>query len=93
MSGPGFSPVVAALWAAAGGGFGLAYFAMLRRTAEILGAARGRATAVALTLGRLAAAIGFLALAAHFGTVPLLAAFLGFLAARARALRALRKAA
>ena len=38
---------------------------------------------LALTLGRIAAAVAFLGFAAKFGAAPLLAAFLGFLLARA----------
>ncbi len=41
-----------------------------------------------LTLGRFAAAAGFLGVAASSGALPLLTGFLGFLLARAAALRA-----
>lgn len=79
-----------AAMAAAGLAFGLAYFAALRRTVLLLGSG-GRLGPAALSLGRIAAAVIFLGLAARFGAVPLLAAFLGFLLARALALRALRR--
>ena len=78
------------LWGMAGLGFGLVYFAMLRRTVELYGTARNRASPALLTAGRLAAAIVFLGTAASFGASPLLAAFFGFLAARGMALHAAR---
>jgi hypothetical protein len=79
---------VASAWAVAGFGFGLGYFAALRRTVEFYGAGRASLVPIALTLGRIAAAIVFFSLAARFGALPLLAAFLGFLLARSLALRA-----
>lgn len=88
---------LAAAFAVAGLGFGGAYFAALRRTAELLaasGAGSGaRLLPAALTLGRLAVAIVFLGCAARVGALPLLTALAGFLAARALALRAVRRAA
>jgi len=74
----------------AGFGLGRLYFMAVRRTAELYGSAGDWRLPVVLTAGRvLAAAAGF-ALAAQFGAGPLLAAFLGFLAARRLALRGAR---
>ena len=73
--------------------FGLGYFIALRRTVEVFVGGRGRLLPAALTLGRLAAAILFLGLAARFGALPLLTALLGFLLARALVLRAARRIA
>lgn len=84
---------LAAAFAVAGLGFGGAYFAALRRTAELLAASGARLLPAALTLGRLAVAIVFLGCAARVGALPLLTALAGFLAARALALRAVRRAA
>jgi hypothetical protein len=78
--------------ALAGFVFGLAYFAALRRTAILFAARRGWLVPLALTLGRIGAAVVFLAFAAKMGAASLLAAFAGFLLARAVALRALGRA-
>ena len=67
--------------------FGLLYFAAVERTALLLAARKGLIGPISLTLGRVAAATLFLALAAQFGDASLLSAFLGFLLARAVALR------
>jgi hypothetical protein len=72
--------------ASAGFIFGRVYFAALRRTAVEIVTGSGWMFVVALTLGRYGAAIIFLGLAAQFGAIPLLSAFLGFLAARRVAL-------
>ena len=77
-------PVAAGL---AGFVFGLFYFAAVERTAVLLAAKRGLLGPISLTLGRVVAATLFLALAAQFGDASLLSAFLGFLLARAVALR------
>jgi hypothetical protein len=77
--------------ASAGAAFGLVYFAALDRTVVLLAAGRGWLGPAALTFGRIAAATLFLALIARLGAAPLLAAFLGFLAARAVALCAARR--
>lgn len=82
---------LSAAMAAAGFAFGLAYFAALRRSIAFLAASADWHRPIALTLGRLAAAALFLLLAAKLGALPLLAAFVGFLAARAVALRAARR--
>jgi len=90
MSDPGL--VFASAWAAAGFGFGVAYFAVLRRSVELYRAGDARLVPIALTLGRIAGAILFFGLAVRFGALPLLAALLGFLLARPLALRAPRGA-
>ena len=90
MTAPNSSIALAAAWTLGGLVLGLAYFSALRRTVEVFADGRGRLLPAALTLGRLAAAILFLGLAARFGALPLLTAFLGFLLARALALRAAR---
>jgi len=83
------SLIVGALVAAglAGFVFGLCYFAVVERTAVLLAARKGLLGPISLTLGRLAAATLFLALAAQFGDAPLLSALFGFLLARTVALR------
>jgi N-ATPase, AtpR subunit len=84
-------PALALTMAVGGFVFGLVYFAALRRTATSFTAGR-RLVALALTLGRIGAAVLFLGLAAKLGAASLLAAFLGFLLARMVALRAARSA-
>jgi F1-F0 ATPase (N-ATPase) AtpR subunit len=84
---------LATAWALGGFLFGLGYFIALRWTVDVLVGGQRRLLPVALTLGRLAAAILFLGLAARFGALPLLIAFVGFLLARALALRAARRIA
>ncbi len=66
---------------------GLGYFAALRRTVSLFVSGAGWAAPVALAVFRLAGAGCGLALAAWFGAPILLAAALGFLAARSLALR------
>ena len=78
------APIAAGL---AGFVFGLVYFAAVERTAILLAARKGLIGPISLTLGRVAAATLFLALVAQFGDASLLSAFLGFLLARAVALR------
>ncbi len=72
--------------------FGLSYFAAVERTAVLLAARKGLLGPILLTLGRIAAATAFLAFAAQFGDASLLSAFIGFLLARAVALRKARRA-
>ena len=72
--------------------FGLAYFAALKLSVTLLVGGNGWLGPLALTLGRLAAAAGFLFVAAKLGAGPLLGSFVGFLMARAMALRAERRA-
>ncbi len=81
-------PALAA--AAAGLAFGIPYFAALQRSVARYVEGGGRFRVAALTAARLAAAIGFFALAAHFGTMVLIAGFIGFLLARTFALRRAR---
>lgn len=76
----------------AGTAFGLLYFTALRRTSVLLAGNGGWTGALGFTLARIGGVVLFLGLAARFGAVPLLAAFTGFLAARAIALRAVRRA-
>lgn len=73
--------------AVTGLGFGLVYFAALRRTVALFAADGGWRGPVALTVGRIAAAVVLLAFVARLGAAPLVAAFVGFLLARAFALR------
>jgi hypothetical protein len=73
--------------------FGLAYFAALRRTADLFSAGKGYLVPAALTLGRFAGAVAVFGLAAWLGALPLLAALLGFLLARTAALRTARRTA
>ena len=84
---PGTSAAAALL---AGFAFGRAYFILLRRTVDFFAAGHGRLVPAVLTFGRLGAAILFLTIAAKSGALPLLGGFMGFLLARAAALRALR---
>ncbi len=85
-------PVLLAAMALAGIAFGLIYFAAVQRTAILFAAGRGWLAPVALTIARIALAAAFLAFAARLGAAPLLAAFAGFMLARAVALRAARRA-
>jgi hypothetical protein len=78
------------LMAVAGLLLGIAYFRALRRSV-LLFVGGGRWPAVALTLVRLVATVALLVLAARLGPLPLLAAFLGFLASRLLALRSWRR--
>lgn len=83
--------VLIAALAASGVLLGRCYFASLRwsvarYTAGRLSAAQG----MGLALARVAGAAALLALAARLGAPALLAAFLGFIAARAWALRSAR---
>ena len=72
--------------------FGLLYFATLKRAAALFASGSSWMGPLGLTLGRIAAAVIFLSLAARLGAAALLAAFLGFLVARALALRPERRA-
>jgi len=78
------APVAAAL---AGFIFGLFYFAAVERTAVLIASKKAVLGPISLTLGRLAAATLFLALAAQLGAALLLDAFFGFLVARVVALK------
>ena len=83
---------LAVLLAAGGLIFGWGYFAALRRGVVAYVAHNRGWRAVAWTLARLAAAVLFFGLAVRAGAWPVLAAFLGFLAARQIAVRAARRA-
>ena len=87
------NPGLAILTVAAGFFFGRAYFATLKRSVALLATGRNWAGPIALTLARIAAAGGVFFLAAKLGAVPLLTALLGFLLARAVAVRTARRAA
>ena len=84
---------LATAWALGGFLFGLGYFIALRRTVDVFVGGQRRLLPMVLTLSRVAAAILLLGVAARFGALPLLAAFAGFLLARALALRAVRRIA
>lgn len=79
------------MMAIAGCVFGWHYFAMLKRSVTLFVGGKGRRGVLALTLGRMGAAATFLFIAAKLGAASLLAAFTGFLLARALALRAERR--
>jgi hypothetical protein len=74
--------------AATGVLFGQLYFAALRRNVASFVDGNGWMRPLALTVGRLGAAVVFLIFVARLGAVPLLGSLTGFLVARARALRA-----
>ncbi|SMF81291.1 N-ATPase, AtpR subunit [Tistlia consotensis] len=75
--------ILAALpWLPLGGLVGWAFFASLRRVAELYLGGGGAGRALALQLGRLALAGVLFWLAARQGAAPLGALFLGFLLAR-----------
>jgi hypothetical protein len=77
--------------AAAGTAFGLVYFAALRWTSVLLAPDGGWMFPLAFTASRMGGAIAFFVLAAKLGAVPLILAFTGFLAARAVAIRLIRR--
>ena len=78
MTLPTVAPGIAALTLLAGLALGPAYFGVLQRTVDLYTAGHGRLVPAVLTLGRLTAAILFLAFAAKIGALPLLASFMGF---------------
>jgi hypothetical protein len=84
-------PLVAAM-AFAGLAPGLANFAAVRRSFTLFGAGRGWLWPTLLNLGRIAAAALALVFTARLGAAAFLATCLGFLAARALALRPVRRA-
>ncbi len=79
-------PIIASA-ALVGLALGAAYFACLRVTVRAYAASTGRGAAVALTCARLIGAALVFTIAARFGAGALLAAFGGFLVARAIAVR------
>lgn len=84
---------LAVLFSAGGLAFGWGYFAALRRGIDAYAAQRAVFKSLLWMLARLAAAALFFACAVRWGAWPLVAAFLGFLAARQIAVRAARRAA
>lgn len=80
--------VLTMMMAAVGFGFGLAHFATLRRTVVMYATGRGWVGLLGLTLGRIGAAVLFLAAAAKLGAAALIAALCGLLLARTIAVRA-----
>ena len=82
-----------ALLAAAGAAFGRIYFALLGRSVALYITTGSAARAAPRSIARVVAAAAFFALAARLGAPELLAAFLGFLIARARAVRDARRLA
>jgi len=85
------NPLTVVVMLLIGIGLGFAYFALMRRSTESYLAGRGWVAPLALTAARLAGAVVVLAVAAHLGSAPLLAAFGGFLIARAIVLRRVRR--
>ncbi len=93
MTGPAFPDIAAmAALAIAGLAFGLVYFRAVALTAGRILSGAGPAGTVALVAGRLAGAAMLFALAAWLGAGPLVAAFAGFLVARAVTMRRARRA-
>jgi hypothetical protein len=84
---------LAALFAAGGLAFGWGYFAALRRGIDAFAAQGAVFKSLLWMLARLAAAALFFVFAVRWGAWPLVAAFLGFLAARQIAVRVARRAA
>jgi hypothetical protein len=72
--------------------FGLLYFAALRRTSILLAAGGRCINLLVLTFSRILGIVVFLSLTAKLGAAALLAAFGGFLAARATAVRVIQRA-
>jgi hypothetical protein len=69
---------------------GIVYFLAVRLSADLIAHGRRVALAITLTLGRLLLMGGLLVMVVREGAVPLLAVALGFLVARALALRRVR---
>lgn len=84
------SALLASSMALAGIAFGLVYFAALQKTAALFATGGGWLGPSALTLSRIGAAMIFFTFAVKLGAASLLAAFTGFLVARAIAVRATR---
>jgi hypothetical protein len=80
-----------AITAIAGLIFGSLYFAALKCSVALFVGGHGWLGPLTLMLGRIGAAAGFLFVAAKLGAAPLLTTFIGFLMARAVALRAERR--
>ena len=71
----------------AGAGLGILYFALVHRTARLLAASRGGLRVAALYALRMVLAVTLFWQAAEAGALPLVAALVGFVAARAVVLR------
>lgn len=84
---------IAVAFAAAGVAFASGYFVALRWAVTFYCRGERALSVGALTIGRLAAAIGFFALAVRCGAFALLAALAGFLVVRTYAVRAARRLA
>jgi len=84
---------LAVLFAAGGLAFGRGYFAALQRGIDAYAAQGAVVKSLLWMLARLAAAALFFVFAVRWGAWPLVAAFLGFLAARQIAVRPARRAA
>ena len=93
MYSTGVDPWLVALFAAGGLAFGWGYFAALRRGIDAYTVRDAVLQSLLWMLARLAAAALFFGFAIRWGAWPLLAAFLGFLAARQIAVRTARRAA
>lgn len=81
----------APLLAAAGFTLGMTYFAALRRGVRLSVERQAWVRYMLSALARIAAAALFFTFAVHWGAPALLAAFVGFLAARHLAVRAARR--
>ncbi len=86
-----FLVAMAALFGTAGIGLGLLYFATLRRSVGAFTNGGGWIMPMALTVGRIGGIALVLGIAAKFGAIALLSAFLGFLIARGISLRQARE--
>jgi len=93
MHSMGVDSGLAVLFAAGGLAFGWGYFAALQRGIDAYAAQGAVFKSLLWMLARLAAAALFFVFAVRWGAWPLVAAFLGFLAARQIAVRNARRAA
>ena len=89
---PASTMILAAAMIIAGFVFSLGYFHVMQQSVARFAAGRGWGVPAALTLGRLIAVTLFLAAAAKLGAAALIAAFAGFLAARAISLHKAKRA-
>jgi hypothetical protein len=88
----GAAPWLPVVSAGAGVVFGWGYFAALRRAVALFTANHAALWSVLFLIGRVGAAALFFACIVRWGAAALLAAFLGFLAARHLAVRSARRA-
>ena len=84
--------VLAPVMALVGLASGLVYFRSVQWTVDAVVGGRSWLAPAALTLARIAGIAVVLAIVTRLGPIPLLACFLGVLAARAVALRSARRA-